>query len=107
MRFRVFELYGFRRRLKKLLSLSELARYERFKKKLKQGTISGKPLSVCFFREQKIGGKRIYFLLYADIRIVLFVASSDKKEQQQTINEIKEDFERFRKIAVYLSKKKK
>ena len=41
--------------------------------KLKQGNILGKPLTYNFLREKKIGGKRIYFLVYEDICLILLI----------------------------------
>ena len=58
-------------------------------KEIKKGKIYGKPLSYSFFREIKIGGKRIYFLIYNEIKVVLFVAVSTKKAQKITIKQIK------------------
>ena len=107
MQFRVFELYGFKKRLRKLLSQQELQAYERFKKELKRGNLFGKPLSFRFLREQKIGVKRIYFLVYYEIRIILFVDSSDKKAQKETVNKLKELLPEFKNLAYKLSRKKK
>ena len=97
--FRVFEIGNFEKDLKKLLTKNEILEYEKFKENLKVGIISGKPLSYDFFREQKICGKRIYFLIYEDKKIILFVDSSKKKYQQQTIKEIKKLIPEFKKFA--------
>ena len=54
-----------------------------------KGDDIGKPLAgLSFFREKKFNEKRIYFLFYSDILIVLAIAISDKKAQQATINKI-------------------
>jgi putative component of toxin-antitoxin plasmid stabilization module len=49
----------------------------------------GDSLGFKFFREKKIGGKRVYYLIYEDLKAVLLVGVSDKKSQQETIDEIK------------------
>jgi hypothetical protein len=72
-----------------LLSKDEFEEYKKFKERLKAGSILGKSLNYDFFREERIGEKRIYFLVYKEIRIILFVNSSKKNYQQETIDEIK------------------
>ncbi|MDO8634490.1 MAG: hypothetical protein Q7K34_04335 [archaeon] len=56
---------------------------------LKTKPYAGKPLGFGFFREKKIGGKRLYFLIYEEFVAVFVVAFGGKKTQQETINEIK------------------
>lgn len=105
--FKTYEIGDFEKNLKKLLDKSELEEYENFKKELKKGTILGKPLGYEFFREKKIGGKRIYFLIYKEITLILFVKSSKKKYQQETIDEIKILLPEFKKLAYDIYKKNK
>ncbi len=64
----------------------------------------GKPLSYAFLREKKIGGRRVYYLIYDDLNLVLLVATSDKKDQQSTINHIKGNLDEFRDVAEKISK---
>lgn len=49
--------------------------------------------------------KRIYFLLYEEITIVLLVSSSDKKSQQDTIDEIKLYLNEFKEYTYQLNEK--
>ena len=49
----------------------------------------GDPLSYSFLREKKISGKRLYYLVYVDLNIVLIVDISNKKQQKETIHKIK------------------
>lgn len=51
----------------------------------------GKPLGFPFFREKKMGKYRVYFLIYKEHNTILLVTISDKKTQQETIDEIKRD----------------
>jgi len=43
---------------------------------------------LSFFREKKFGGKRLYYLVYDDVLIVLALAIGGKKTQPATINRI-------------------
>ncbi len=72
--------------------------------KLAQNPFSGDPLSYTFLREKRIKEKRIYFLIYEDLNLVLLVATSGKKDQQETIDHIKEQLKEFRKEAEIISK---
>jgi putative component of toxin-antitoxin plasmid stabilization module len=56
---------------------------------MEKGGEVGKPLAgLSFFREKKFDGKRLYYLVYSDVYVVLALAISDKKAQQATINQI-------------------
>ena len=86
--FKVFRTLTFDKELSKL-SKSEQGIIKKFEEKLVENPFVGKPLSYKFLREKKFNGKRAYFLIYEDYVIVLMMAISDKKTQQETINEIK------------------
>lgn len=47
-------------------------------------------------REKRIREKRVYFLVYDNLRAVLLVAISGKKDQQATINHIVNYFDEYR-----------
>ncbi|HLD04442.1 MAG TPA: hypothetical protein VJG90_01870 [Candidatus Nanoarchaeia archaeon] len=68
-------------------------------KKLRLNPFVGDPLSYRFLREKKIKGRRVYYLVYEDLKLVLLVATSGKKDQQPTINHIKSSLDEFRKVA--------
>ena|SRR3990167_7880311 len=51
----------------------------------------GKPLGSKFMRELKLDKYRVYFLVYEEEVLILFVAVSDKKDQQNTINTINQN----------------
>lgn len=67
-------------------------RIKKISEQLKQNPYVGKPLSYPFLREKRVDDKRIYYLVYEDLGAVLLVSVSDKKMQQQTIDEIKMSF---------------
>ena len=77
---------------------------EKLPKKLAINPFVGAPLGYRFLREKRIKEKRIYFLVYEDIRLVLLIAVSGKKDQQATIDHIKGNLDEFRKESERLSK---
>ena len=72
---------------------------EKIPKQLAENPMVGKPLSYPFLREKRVNEKRVYYLIYRDLELVLLVATSDKKDQQTTIDRIKENLKEFRKVA--------
>lgn len=76
---------------------------EKLPPKLAEDPHVGQLLYFPFLREKRIGGRRVYYLVYDDLKLVLLVATSGKKDQQETINHIKEQFAEFRKLAEELS----
>ena len=64
----------------------------------------GRPLHYPFLREKRVQEKRVYYLVYEDLRLVLLVATSDKKDQQSTIEHIKKQLDDFRIIAESIAK---
>ena len=68
-------------------------------KQLSENPFVGKPLSFPFLREKRLREKRIYYLVYEDLKLVLLIAVSGKKDQQATIDHIKENLNEFRSVA--------
>ncbi|MFT4250088.1 MAG: hypothetical protein ACMXYD_01870 [Candidatus Woesearchaeota archaeon] len=97
--YRVFKIDKFSKIISKLLTKKQQEELNSFIEELKQGKIIGQPLSYEFFREKKIGDKRVYFLVYKDLKIIFLVNASNKKYQQETIDEIKLMFSDFKKEA--------
>lgn len=77
---------------------------EKIPKKLAENPFVGDPLGSHFLREKRIREKRIYYLVYQDLNLVLLVAASGKKKQQATINHIKSHLDEFREIAERISR---
>lgn len=88
-KYRVFKTEEFDRDYNKL-DKSEQKRVDKILNQLlDRGGEVGKPLSgLSFFREKKFDGKRLYYLVYSNVFVVLVLAISDKKAQQATINQI-------------------
>ena len=66
---------------------------------LKENPYVGDQIRYKFFREKRIREKRIYYLVYNDLKIVLMVAIGGKKAQEETIDKIVGYFNEYRKYA--------
>jgi putative component of toxin-antitoxin plasmid stabilization module len=86
---------SFRKRIKKELTNIEQIQLKKHIIKLKSNTKYGKRLFLDYIKELKIRDKRIYFLQDPKINIILLVAISNKKTQQNTIDEIKKDLNSY------------
>lgn len=94
--YAVFRTSKFDKELQKKFSKEEIKEVEKFEKNhLTKNPHVGDPLGYKFFREKKLSGKRVYFLIYDDLNAVLMIATSDKKTQQDTIDEIKKHLEEY------------
>ena len=71
---------------------------------LKENPYVGDQIKYRFFREKRIGEKRIYYLIYDEFSCVLVVAISNKKVQQETIDEIIKLLPEFK---IYIKKSRK
>lgn len=104
--YQVYKLPIFEKRIRKLFNPNELIEINNFIEKLKINPNIGKPLYYPFLREKKIKGKRIYFLVYNEICIVLLVSASNKKTQQENINEIKLYLDEYKELVYQLCGKR-
>jgi len=66
---------------------------------------SGKPLKYSFFREKRYRESRIYYLVYDDLQLILLVATSGKKDQQDVIDTVLKDLAQFRLEAETISRR--
>jgi len=94
MKFKVYRTNTFEEEFS-LLSKSEQDRVKKFEIKLSENPFVGRPLSYEFFREKKLNGKRIYYLIYEEYIIILMTAISDKKTQQATIEAIRDKLDEY------------
>ncbi len=53
----------------------------------------GDSLQIKYIREKRFNGKRIYHIIFEDLKAVLIVAISDKKTQQKMIDSIRTNIE--------------
>jgi hypothetical protein len=101
--FIVIETDTYREEINKFTKADKEAA-DKLPKKLAINPFIGNPLGYPFLREKRIKEKRIYYLVYEDLKLVLLVATSGKKDQQITISHIKEHLYKFKEIAIYISK---
>ena len=88
--YAVFRTQKFDREFDKQFTNEEQQQVENFEKRqLIENPYVGDSLGYRFFREKRVGGKRVYYQVYEDLKAALMVAISDKKTQQETIDEIK------------------
>ena len=96
--FKVFRTAGFEKLINKLLTKEEQIRVNKIEDEIAELGFTGDPLRLKFLREKRISGKRVYFLVYEDLKAVLMVSVSNKKMQQATIDKIKELLPEFRRL---------
>ncbi len=69
---------------------------------LSENPYVGDQVQYPFLREKRIQEKRIFWLIYDDLKAVLMVAISGKKTQQVTINNIVRFLPEYRKQVIKL-----
>ena len=94
--FKVCATQTFDKKANKLLSHEII---EKVANSVSKKPFSGRALGLPFLREKRIDDKRLYYLIYKEKRSVLFVAVSNKKEQQKTIDAIKKQLGEFKKLS--------
>ncbi|OYT41152.1 hypothetical protein B6U80_01995 [Candidatus Pacearchaeota archaeon ex4484_26] len=85
--YKVYTTENFDRQLAKLTK-EEQKRVHKIYLQLKANPYIGDQLRYKFLREKRLKEKRIYYLTYDDLKIVLLVAVSTKKTQKETIDRI-------------------
>jgi|SRR3989344_1981453 len=93
--FRVFRSNWYEEKLNKLDN-NEIQRIEKIEQHLKEEPFSGKPLSYKFFREKKLNGKRMLFLVYEEHNSIFLITITDKKAQQNEIDLIKANLDIYK-----------
>ena len=94
-RYRVFRSDWFDKKFENLTK-TERERIIKFEQKLKQEPYSGKPLGYKFFREKKFNGNRLLFLVYENLQAIFLITITDKKIQQEVIDLIKENLDKYK-----------
>ena len=102
----MFKVIGTDTYLKEIgkLPKSELESAEKIPQQLRENPFVGQQLRYSFLREKRIREKRVYYLIYEDLNLVLLVAVSGKKNQQSTIDHIVSQFKEYRKVAEQIAK---
>ena len=102
MAYKVYVLEVFDKERNKL-SPDYFSKIEKIFLQLKENPYVGDSIRYKFFREKRIKEKRIYYLVYDDLNIVLVVAIGGKKSQKETIDKIANYFNEYRNYAEKLS----
>ena len=102
----MFRVIGTNTYLKEISKWSkhEIEVAEKIPKQLTENPFVGQQLRYPFLREKRIKEKRVYYLIYEDLKLVLLVAVSGKKDQQDTIDHIVSQFNEYRKVAEQIAK---
>ena len=77
---------------------------EKIPKQLAENPFFGSQLRYPFLREKRVKEKRVYYLIYESLELVLLVAVSGKKDQQATIDHIIGHLDEFKKVAEDIAK---
>ena len=93
--YRAFRANWYEKKLKKL-STKEQKIVEKFEQDIKQNPYQGSPLGYSFFREKRINGKRMYYLVYDSHQVVFLITISDKKAQQDVIDVVKANLDIYK-----------
>jgi hypothetical protein len=72
---------------------------------LTENPFVGDQLQIKSLREKRLREKRIYYLVFEDLKAVLIVAISDKKTQQKIIDSIISRINEYRKYLLELLRK--
>ena len=102
----MFKVIGTDTYLKEISKWSkvEIEAAEKIPEQLKENPFVGQQLRYPFLREKRIKEKRVYYLIYEDLNLVLLVAVSGKKDQQSTIDRLISQFAEYRKVAEQIAK---
>tara|TARA_Y100000310_G_scaffold294083_1_gene324243 strand:- start:3961 stop:4281 length:321 start_codon:yes stop_codon:yes gene_type:complete len=104
MPYKIYTTPEFDRLFEELSKDDQIEINQLTKEELPENPYQGRALGFKFFREKRIKGKRVYFLIYDDYILVLMVAIGDKKTQKKDIAQIKINREAYLKLAEDLSK---
>ena len=102
MTYAVYVLNVFDKEMNKL-SDSEKEIIKKIFLQLKDNPYVGDQIRYKFFREKRMKEKRVYYLVYDDLKIVLMVAIERKKAQKETIDKVVSYFKEYRDYAEKLS----
>lgn len=103
MKYKIIGTETYEREISKL-DRAEKEAVDKIPERLSEDPYIGKPLGYYFLREKRIREKRIYYLVYEELKVILLVATSSKRDQQRIIDFIKDHLSEFKKLAEEASK---
>jgi len=78
------------------LSEEEISRIENIINQLKDNPYVGDQLQIRILREKRLMDKRVYYLVFDDLQVILMVAIGNKKIQQRTIDFVIQNIENYK-----------
>ena len=105
MVYAVYTLPSLYQRIIVKLSKIEREEIQRIVLQLTENPFVGDQLQIKSLREKRLREKRLYYLVFEDLKAVLIVAISDKKTQQKTIDSILLRINEYRKYLLELLRK--
>ncbi len=96
MEYVVKTLLSLRDKIIKRFSLDNQDRFQNLINQIENNPYVGDSLQIKNIREKRFNGKRIYFVIFEDLKAVLIVTISDKKTQQKTIDFIRNNLNECR-----------
>ena len=87
MVYAVYKIHGFKKEEEKLPK-KDKNRIQKVFEQLKINPYAGDQLQIKSLREKRLSEKRIYYLVFEDLKAILIIGMSNKKTQQKTIDKI-------------------
>jgi hypothetical protein len=91
----VFHTRKYEKLFIKLLSTHEQREVEDFERKIAEHPYLGDPLGTPFFREKKIDGKRVYFIINDMCEGIFMIRIGTKKDQKSAIKETRNQLQYY------------
>ncbi len=104
MAYAVYTTESFEKEAEKL-SVSDREIIKKIFLQFKENPYVGDQIKYRFFREKRLREKRIYYLVYDDLKSVLVVALGGKKAQQETIDKVIKYLPEFKRYLEKIIKK--
>lgn len=82
------------------LSSNDQNRIDNLVQQFTQNPYVGDSLQIKSIREKRFDGKRIYYVVFDDLKSVLIVGLSGKRIQQRTIDSIKSRLNNYREYVI-------
>lgn len=102
MKYKIYFTEFFQKKVESLAN-SDQEIIRNFAKSLVENPFIGKPLRYPFLREKRLREKRVYFLVYEEFSLVLFVSIGGKKDQKKTIDFIANSLSEYKEYAKKIS----
>jgi len=99
MGYQIYTTKRFDKEVEKL-SEEENKRIDNIYQQLRKNPYVGDQLQIKVLREKKLKEKRMHYLVFEDLEVILMIAISNKKAQQRVINHIINNINVFRESVI-------